>query len=846
MSNKQTLIVIGNGMVGHNFLESLVASDIGDNYEVVTFCEEQRPAYDRVHLTEFFSGKTAEDLSMVTKGFFAKNNIKIHLGDKAVAIDTANKFVTSEKGIAISYDKLVLATGSYAFVPPVQGHDRENCFVYRTIEDLEALTAAAKNAKIGAVVGGGLLGLEAAKALKDLHLKTHVIQFSPRLMSAQLDAGGAQMLAAKIEALDISVLTSKNTQKIIDGSECKHKMLFADGTDLETDIILFSAGIRPRDEIARQSGIEVGSRGGIVINDQCKTSDPDIYAIGECAVWKGETFGLVAPGYNMGRTVIADLSGQEVSFKGADMSTKLKLNGVDVASIGDAHANTENAIVYQYQNGADEIYKSLVVSEDKKKLLGAVLVGDASGYGTLSQYYLNGIELPEHPDSLILPARSDESVGLGPDALPESAQICSCFDVTKGQICSAVESGCHTMAELKDSTKAATGCGGCAALLKSVLDCELEKSGFEVNTDICEHFAYTRQDLYNLIMVNKIKSFNELLEKYGKGRGCEVCRQAIGSILASYWNDYILQPEHLSQQDTNDTFLANMQKDGTYSVVPRMTGGEVTPDGLIAIGKIAKKYKLYTKVTGGQRVDLFGARVDQLPLIWKELIDAGFESGHAYGKSLRTVKSCVGSTWCRFGVDDSVGLAVELENRYKGLRSPHKIKFAVSGCTRECAEAQSKDIGVIATEGGWNLYVCGNGGMKPRHGDLFATDLDKETLIKYIDRVLIFYTRTADRLQRTSVWMENMEGGLDYLKSVVIDDKLNICADLEEQMQYVVDTYQCEWKTTIEDESKLKRFRHFINSDKTDENIIFVEERGQIRPANEDERQHFALVEEVQ
>jgi nitrite reductase (NADH) large subunit len=402
------------------------------------------------------------------------------------------------------------------------------------------------------------------------------------------------------------------------------------------------------------------------------------------------------------------------------------------------------------------------------------------------------------------------------------------------------------MAELKDSTKAATGCGGCAALLKSVLDCELEKSGFEVNTDICEHFAYTRQDLYNLIMVNKIKSFNELLEKYGKGRGCEVCRQAIGSILASYWNDYILQPEHLSQQDTNDTFLANMQKDGTYSVVPRMTGGEVTPDGLIAIGKIAKKYKLYTKVTGGQRVDLFGARVDQLPLIWKELIDAGFESGHAYGKSLRTVKSCVGSTWCRFGVDDSVGLAVELENRYKGLRSPHKIKFAVSGCTRECAEAQSKDIGVIATEGGWNLYVCGNGGMKPRHGDLFATDLDKETLIKYIDRVLIFYTRTADRLQRTSVWMENMEGGLDYLKSVVIDDKLNICADLEEQMQHVVDTYQCEWKTTIEDESKLKRFRHFINSDKTDENIIFVEERGQIRPANEDERQHFALVEEVQ
>jgi nitrite reductase (NADH) large subunit len=845
MSKKQTLVVIGNGMVGHNFLENLVASDIKNDYEIVTFCEEERAAYDRVHLTEFFSGKTAEDLSLVSDDFFETNNIKIHIGDKAVSIDKTNKFVTSAKGVAISYDKLILATGSYAFVPPIEGHDRENCFVYRTIEDLEALTEAAKTAKIGAVVGGGLLGLEAAKALKDLNLKTNVVQFSARLMSAQLDTGGADMLASKIEALDISVLPSKNTRKIVDGSECKHRMEFADGTSLETDIILFSAGIRPRDEIARISGIEVGTRGGIVINDQCKTSDPYIYAIGECAVWKGESFGLVAPGYNMARVVVSDLAGKEASFAGADMSTKLKLNGVDVASIGDAHANTAGSLVYTYQNGADEIYKSLVVSADKKQLLGAVLVGDASGYGVLSQYYLNAIDLPEHPDSLIIPSRSDQSVALGPDALPASAQICSCFDVTKGQICSSVEAGCHSMAALKDDTKAATGCGGCTALLKSVLDSELEKSGFEVNTDLCEHFSYTRQDLYNLMMVNKVKTFNDFLNQHGQGRGCEVCRQAIGSILASYWNEYVLSDDQMSVQDTNDTFLANMQKDGTYSVVPRMTGGEVTPEGLIAIGQIAKKYKLYTKVTGGQRVDLFGARLDQLPPIWKELIDAGFESGHAYGKSLRTVKSCVGSMWCRFGVDDSVGLAVQLENRYKGLRSPHKIKFAVSGCTRECAEAQGKDIGIIVTEGGWNLYVCGNGGMKPRHADLFATDLDKETLIKYIDRVLAFYIRTADRLQRTSVWMENMEGGLDYLKSVVIDDKLEICDDLETHMQNVVDTYQCEWKTTIEDEEKLKRFRSFVNSDETDDNIVFVEERGQIRPANEQEKQHFALTEEV-
>ena len=846
MSKKQTLVVIGNGMVGHNFLVSLMASEIKDQYEVVTFCEEPRAAYDRVHLTEYFTGKTAEDLSMVEEGFFENNDISIHIGDKASSINLQQKAVFSEKGLSINYDKLVLATGSYPFVPPIPGNDRENCMVYRTIEDLEAITAAAKNAKVGAVVGGGLLGLEAAKALKDLDLKTNVIQFSPRLMSAQLDDGGARMLADKIEALGVSVLASKNTLEIVDGDQCKNKMIFADGTELETDIVLFSAGIRPRDEIARSCGLKIGSRGGVEIDDQCKTSDPDVYAIGECAVWNDQVFGLVAPGYSMARTVVADLSGEQTSFTGADMSTKLKLNGVDVASIGDAHANTPGSLIYTYQNGSEGIYKSLVVSEDRKKLLGSVLVGDASGYGTLLQYCLNEIDLPEHPDSLILPHRSDESVGLGPDALPNSAQICSCYDVSKGRICSAIENGCSSIADLKNETQAATGCGGCTALLKSVLDSELEKSGITVNTDICEHFAHTRRDLYNIVMVEDIKTFDDLLEKHGNGgRGCEVCKQAVGSVLASYWNEYVLEKEHIGLQDTNDIFLANMQKDGTYSVVPRMTGGEVTPDMLIALGQVAKKYNLYTKVTGGQRVDLFGARVDQLPLIWKELIDAGFESGHAYGKSLRTVKSCVGSTWCRFGVADSVGLAVELENRYKGLRAPHKIKFAVSGCTRECAEAQGKDIGVIATEGGWNLYVCGNGGMKPRHADLFATNLDKETLIKYIDRVLIFYVRSADRLQRTSVWMENMEGGLDYLKSVVIDDKLRICDKLELQMQHVVDTYQCEWKTTIEDESKLKRFRQFVNTDKTDENVLFVEERGQIRPANEEEREHMKMAEEV-
>ncbi len=839
---KQTLVVIGNGMVGQNFLAGLVAAANGQ-YNIVTFCEEPRPAYDRVHLSEFFSGKTAEDLSLVEDGFFANHGITIHLGDRAVTIDREAKTVTSAKGVAVQYDKLVLATGSYPFVPPVPGHERKNCLVYRTIEDLEAMTAAAKTGKVGTVVGGGLLGLEAAKALKDLGLETHVVEFAPRLMAVQIDEAGGAVLRRKIEALGVTVHTNKNTSQIVDGDTCVNKMCFADGEELETDVVLFSAGIRPRDDIARSCGLEIGQRGGIVINNQCQTSDPDIYAIGECALWNGMIFGLVAPGYAMARTVIAGLTGGEGSFTGADMSTKLKLMGVDVASIGDAHARTQGALVYHYQNGASEVYKRLVVSEDNKRLLGAVLVGDANEYGTLLQYCQNGIELPENPESLILPRLSGEPSGLGPDALPATAQICSCYEVSKGAICSAIEAGCTTVNGLKAETKAGTGCGGCVPLLKSVLNCELAKHGYEVNTDLCEHFAYTRQDLYNLVRIGEIRTFDDLLAKHGKGHGCEICKPAVGSILASHWNDYILKQEHLGLQDTNDTFLANMQKDGTYSVVPRIPGGEISPDMLIAMGQVGKKYHLYTKITGGQRIDLFGARLEQLPAIWKELIAAGFETGHAYGKSLRTVKSCVGSTWCRYGVDDSVGLAIELENRYKGLRSPHKIKFAVSGCTRECAEAQGKDVGVIATENGWSLYVCGNGGMKPRHADLFATGLDKETLIKYIDRFLIFYVRTADRLQRTSVWMENMEGGLDYLKSVVIADKLGLCGELEQQMARVVDTYQCEWKTTIENEDKLKRFRHFINSDQADDNVVFVEERGQIRPANANERKHFKLVE---
>lgn len=833
MMTKQRIVVVGNGMVGHKFIENVI-NDESVDYEVITFSEESRLAYDRVQLSGFFSGKTADDLALTDAHYYNENGINFVLNDKVVELDTANNQVVTQSGRTESYDKLILATGSYPFVPPIPGNDQEQCHVYRTIGDLEAITASGKISKVGVVIGGGLLGLEAAKAVKDLGLETHVVEFAPRLMAVQLDDGGGQLLRRKIEELGVQVHTEKATTEIVAGETCRYRMNFADGSFLETDTIVFSAGIRPQDELARQFGLTIGERGGIVINNHCQTNIENIYAIGECALWNNFVFGLVAPGYQMAKVAAAHIKGEDLQFTGADMSTKLKLLGIDVASIGEVHGQTQGAQSYTYHDEIEQVYKRLIVSADGTKLVGAVLVGDTEAYGSLLQLLLNDMDLPANPSVLILPSAGDEEAGagLGVDALPDGAAICSCFDVTKGDIKDAVAAGCCSMGELKDSTKASTGCGGCAALTKQVLDVELANLGFEVNNNICEHFEHSRQELADIVRVKQIKSFDQLLTEHGNGLGCEICKPAVGSILASYWNDYILEDEHMELQDSNDIFLGNIQKDGTYSVVPRIAGGEITPDKLITLGQVAKEFDLYTKITGGQRVDLFGAQLHELPLIWQQLIDAGFETGHAYGKSLRTVKSCVGSTWCRYGVNDSAGFAIELENRYKGLRSPHKIKFAVSGCTRECAEAQSKDVGVIATDKGWNLYVCGNGGMRPRHGDLLASDLDDASLIKYVDRFLMFYIRTADRLQRTSVWLENLEGGLDYLKQVVIDDKLNINAELEAEMQNNIDNYQCEWKTTISNPEKLKRFKHFINSEQLDKHLAFKRERLQRIPAS--------------
>jgi nitrite reductase (NADH) large subunit len=456
------------------------------------------------------------------------------------------------------------------------------------------------------------------------------------------------------------------------------------------------------------------------------------------------------------------------------------------------------------------------------------MVGDASPYPTILGLYRGGEPLTVEAAMLVAPAGEAPASG---DPL-----ICSCENVCSSNILAAISSGADTVGCIKEQTRAGTGCGGCVPDLENAL-----LTAIGATAVICEHLPVSRPELFELVKISSLRRFDEIHRSVNPDaaevESCEICKPAVASVLASVHNDYILDEHQASLQDTNDHFLANMQRDGTYSVVPRIPGGEITPEKLIAIGEVARDFDLYTKITGGQRIDLFGATVDQLPRIWQRLVDAGMESGHAYGKALRTVKSCVGETWCRYGVQDSTSMAILLEERYRGLRAPHKIKLAVSGCARECAEAQSKDVGVIATERGWNLYVGGNGGKTPRHAKLLAEDLNDEDLVRYIDRFLMYYVRSADRLERTAPWVERLEGGMEQLRRVVVEDVLGLAGEFEADMERHVATYSCEWTETLNNPERMKRFVTFVNApDQPDPTVVFVRERDQIRPALPDER----------
>ncbi|UYO98736.1 nitrite reductase large subunit NirB [Microbacterium sp. M28] len=833
------MLVVGAGMVAHRFVESLLTRT-DDGLAVTVIGDEGRAPYDRVGLTSFFSGATPDDLTLDRQ---VLDDERVHFigGDRVIGIDRRRRTVRTRSGLDYGYGTLVLATGSYAARVAVDGSDLPGCFVYRTLDDVagmrafvERRTAELGRPLRGAVIGGGLLGLEAAGALQGLDVECTVVQSSDRLMSAQLDFAGGTMLRRLIESRGIAVRTQSRTTRLDpDASGSVTQLQFQDGSMHAADIVVFTVGVRPRDELARNAQLAVHPTGGVLIDDRCRTADENILAIGEVANYDGRSVGLVAPGYAMAEVAATRLLGGDATFPGYDESAKLKLSGVDVASFGDAMATTPNALDVVYADPVAGVYKKLVLSDDAKTLLGGILVGDASAYGSLRP--LVGAPLGADPAAYLMP---EGGVEAPTGELPDAAVVCSCSNVSAGRIRQAVhEEGCMDAGAVKACTKAGATCGSCIFTVKKLVGQELSKLGQTASNALCEHFDMSRRQLFDAVRVSGLTTFSAVIARFGRGRGCDVCKPALASILAVLVGEHVLAGENAALQDTNDHVMANMQKDGTYSVVPRMPGGEVTPQGLIAIGRIADDYGLYTKITGGQRIDMFGARLEQLPEIWQRLVDAGFESGQAYGKALRTVKSCVGSTWCRYGVLDSVGMAVRLELRYRGLRSPHKLKVGVSGCARECAEARGKDVGVIATETGWNMYVGGNGGFSPRHAELLASDLDDEGLIRAIDRFFMYYIRTADRLQRTAGWCEELEGGLDGLKEVIFDDSLGICADLDAAMAMHVDRYEDEWAATLRDPEKLRRFESFVNaSDTPDPSLAYVAERGQVRPATAQER----------
>ncbi|KAK7747331.1 Nitrite reductase [NAD(P)H] [Cytospora paraplurivora] len=876
--SRQRIVVVGLGMVGIAFIEKLLKHDVRTrSCEVTVIGEEPHLAYNRVGLTSFFGHRKPEQLYLNPLSWYEANAgpdkaLGWHLNSKVAGINRDRRIVACADGSEVPYDILVLATGSEAVLPRnTPGFDADGVFVYRNISDLERLIefSATKNGTYGAVVGGGLLGLEAAKAMMDLECfeQVKIIERNRWVLSRQLDGEAGSMVVEQVRSLGVDVMLNTRVARI-DTDEDNHVkgVNFENGDYMPCSTICFAIGVKARDELAKQTGLDCAERGGgIVVDDQLRTSDANIYAIGECASWQGQTFGLIGPGVEMADVLAFNLTQAKMhtprAFKRPDVSTKLKLLGVDVASFGDFFAdrdgpkylppraaaaskrksqqggevkdsNSSNVKALTYKDPFRNVYKKYIFTADGKYLLGGMMIGDTQDYVKLVPLVKKQKELEVAPAELILGSKKSDDGGA--DDLDDDTQICSCHNVIKGDIVNVVKDGtCKSIGDVKSCTKAGTGCGGCVPLVQAIFNKTMADMGNEIKNNICPHFNYSRADLYNIVMVKRLKTFAQVMKDSGVDAdsvGCEVCKPAVGSIFASLWNKHVMDRPNHGLQDTNDRFLGNIQRNGTFSVIPRVSAGEITPDKLIVMGEVASKYGLYTKITGGQRIDMFGAKKHDLLEIWKTLIDAGMECGHAYAKSLRTVKSCVGTTWCRYGIGDSVGMAVRLEERYKSIRAPHKLKGGVSGCVRECAEAQSKDFGLIATEKGFNILVAGNGGASPKHTELLAKDVPPTEVIPILDRYLMFYMRTADRLQRTARWLEALPGGIKYLREVILDDKLGINASLEAQMAELVDSYFDEWAEAVNNPAIAAKFKQFNNTDEKLDNMDTEEDRGQSRP----------------
>ncbi len=803
---KKKIVVIGNGMAGARVVEEIIGRTPGQ-FDFVMFGAEPYGNYNRILLSNVLNQtQEAGDIFINPLSWYQENNIVLHAGVKAVKINTQEQIVTGRplqpraaayavhddnafviKDIKETYDYLIMATGSRPFVPPMEGFSGEGTFLFRTIDDCDHIAAYAKQCRRAVVIGGGLLGLEAARGLMTHHLEVTIVEAAPQLMPAQLDVESSQILKRTMEGMGLTVLTDRKTAKIhkVDGKV--HSLIFSDGSTIPADMVVVSAGIRPIIEVAQDSGIKVNK--GIVCDDQMRTNDPHIFSVGECVEHRGKLYGLIEPIWAQARVVADVISGfnPQAAYGGSKIGTKLKVMGVDLMSLGEKEAGADTDEVVVYREPHRGIYKKLIIRDNK--LHGAILLGDAAAADVLIQMFLNEQAVAENRSELLFGEVKGTAFIQVAD-LPDHAQVCNCNGVVKGKILNAIDSGCETVASVGARTKAGKGCGSCRGLIAQIIESKLGK----VSYDPSEHYyapgiPLEKSQLVAEIKVRNLKSVSAIFAELAEGKEDTDSKVGLASLLKTIWpKDY---EDQRDARFINDRVHANIQKDGTFSVVPRIYGGVTTPQELMAIAQAAVKYQVkMVKITGGQRIDLLGVKKEDLPNIWKDL---GMPSGHAYTKSFRTCKSCVGTDFCRYGLGDAIALAQKIEHRFQGIESPHKMKLATAGCPRNCSEAYVKDIGAVAIEGGfWEIYIGGAAGATVRKGDLLCTVDSHEQALKIIGRFIQYYREHGKYLERTYGFAERI--GIDVLKGILIEDSLGICSQLDHRIQEAVDAYKDPWK----------------------------------------------------
>ncbi len=795
MSDKQKLVVIGNGMAGARTVEEILARGGGEQFDITMFGDEPYGNYNRILLSNVLNGtQDATDIFLNPLEWYTENAVTLHAPARVQHIDRARKQVHSDDGQITDYDKLLIATGSRPFVPPMEGLEtpdgetKHGVFVFRTLDDCHKIAGYATKCRKAAVIGGGLLGLEAARGLINYGVEVHVIHISGHLMNQQLDPAAGGILKGIMEKMGIHVHTMKATTRVL-GEDSVTGLEFKDGTTLDCDMVVISTGIKPNAEIGAECGLTV-ERAIVTDNQMRSVDDPDVYVVGECAQHRGRVYGLVAPLWEMG-TVLADhITGRnlDAAYHGSKIATKLKVMGVELASMGVTEPMDDRDEVVTFSEPKRGTYKKLIIRDGI--LIGAMMLGDLNKVAYLMQAFDRGTPLPEERLSLLfdIGAPSTQATML---EMPDTAQICNCNGVSKGQIRKCVEGGKRSLKMVMEATRAGAGCGSCKKLVEEVVEWAAEG---QVEEDPSIHYyvpgvPYAKNELVEQIMARNLKSVSSVFDALAGGTEDVSSKMGLASLLKSLWGaDY---EDERDARFINDRVHANIQKDKTFSVIPRIYGGVTTADDLITIGQVAKKYDVpMVKFTGGQRIDLLGITKENLPLVWKDL---GMPSGHAYGKSFRTCKTCVGTDFCRYGVGDSTGLGIKIEKRFQGIESPGKMKLATAGCPRNCSEAMVKDVGAVAVEGGrWEIYVGGAAGAHIRKGDILCVVDSHEEVIQIMGRFMQYYIENAKYLERTYSFVPRV--GLDKIKAVVVDDSEGIAARLDAAMQATVDAYVDPWR----------------------------------------------------